>query len=84
MKIPVSDYIVKLHTGPSPEVQEYLAGQIADAGDNVGMDLSTIDIGTEHIYIHVTAADMGDARYRIADALSETYGTAFNLFPEWR
>jgi hypothetical protein len=79
-----SDIRVKLHTGPNPELQSYLAEQIADAGDNMGEDLSTIDEGTEHIYIMVSAFDIADARYRVASALDETYGTTFNLFREWR
>lgn len=79
-----SDHTVKLHTGPNPELQRYLAEQIADAGENMGEDFSTIDEGTEHIYIMVSAVSRFDARYRVASALDETYGTTFNLFPEWR
>lgn len=77
-------HMVKLHTGPNPDVQEYLAEQIADAGDNMGEDFSTIDIGTEHIYVQVDAVSTFDARFRVANALDETYGTTFNLFPDWR
>jgi hypothetical protein len=79
-----TDHTVILHTGPNPELQSYLAEQIADAGENMGEDFSTIDEGTEHIYIMVSAFDISDARFRIASALDETYGTTFNLFREWR
>jgi hypothetical protein len=76
------DFTVAIPTGTDKGYMEYMAEQIADAGDNLGMDLSTIDFGIEDIFVMVYAVDAMDAKLRILDCLEETYGTTFDLFPE--
>lgn len=72
------DFVVSIPVATSVE-RQYLAEQICDAGDNLGIDLSTIDITNVGLDVWVSASSAEDAILRIRDALEESYGTDFGL-----